>query len=292
MKIGIQLYLGGDSADPEFLGQAARAVEEREFHSLWLPEHVVLTPEIRSHYPYSVDGSFPFDTKALPLEPFTGLAFAAAQTSRIRLGTGICILPQRHPVYTAKQAADVDVLSGGRLDFGIGVGWLAEEFDTLGVPFERRGARARDYIGVMKTLWCDELCQYEGEFYSLPPCYQSPKPVQKPHPPLYFGGESDAALTRVARFGQGWFAAGMVPEKLPERLQKLTALLEREGRGLEDIEIFVGPPDGKADLETVTRFRDEGAAQVILGLTSRNFDRFMRRLDGLYEGLVRSAQAL
>ncbi len=292
MKIGIQLYLGGSSANPEFLGQAAEAVEERGFHSLWLPEHVVLTPEIESRYPYSVDGSFPFDLTALPLEPFTGLAFAAARTSRIRLGTGICILPQRHPVYTAKQAADVDVLSGGRLDFGIGVGWLAEEFQALGQPFERRGARARDYIGVMRSLWCDEVSSYEGELYSLPACYQSPKPVQKPHPPLYFGGESDFALARVAAFGGGWFAAGMTPDLLPERRRRLATLLERQGRRLSDVEIFAGPPDGKADLDMVKRFRDGGAEQVILGLTSRDFERFMRRLDGLYENLVRPAQDL
>ena len=292
MDIGIQIYLGGASANPDFLGRAAQAIEERGFHSLWLPENVVLTPEIRTRYPYSVDGTFPFNLTDLPFEPFTGLAFAAAKTTRIRLGTGICILPQRHPVYTAKQAADVDVLSGGRLDFGIGVGWLREEFEALAVSFDRRGARASDYIGVMKTLWCDEVCQYEGEFYSLPPCHQSPKPVQKPHPPLYFGGESDYALRRVARLGQGWFAAGTPPGELTGRLARLDQLLLEEGRSRTEIEIFVGPPDGKADLDMTKRYRDAGAAQVILGLSSRNIERFLGRLDEYAENLVAPARAL
>lgn len=292
MKIGVQVYLGGEAANPAFLSAIARAAEERGFHSLWLPEHVVMPPEFDSPYPYSADGRFPFDLEALPFEPFTGLAFAAAVTSRIRLGTGICILPQRHPVYTAKQAADVDVLSGGRLDFGIGVGWLREEFEALAQPFERRGARARDYVGVMRTLWCDKVSEYRGEFYTLPPCYQSPKPVQKPHPPLYFGGESDAALRRVAALGQGWFAAGTTADALPQRMSRLSELLADEGRGIGDIDVFVGPPGGKADLEMAQRFRDAGAEQVILGLAGRDLQRLLRRLDDYATGLVAPAEGL
>lgn len=287
MKIGVQLYLGGAAANPAHLSALARGVEERGFHSLWLPEHVVLPPEVGSHYPYSVDGRFPFDLTALPFEPFTGLAFAAAVTSRVRLGTGICILPQRDPVYTAKQAADVDVLSGGRLDFGIGVGWLREEFEALGRPFAHRGARAREYVQVMQTLWQDEVCTFAGDYFTLGPCHQSPKPVQQPHPPLFFGGESAAALKRVAEMGQGWFAAGIAPEALPAACRRLEEMLAAHGRRRDEIAIYVGPPDGKADRAMAERYRDAGAVQVILGLAGRNLDRLLRRLDDYAEGLVR-----
>lgn len=292
MKIGMQAYLGGASATPEFMAKAAAVVEERGFHSFWMPEHVVLFPEINSKYPYTPDGGFPFDATMLPPEPFTALTFLAAHTKRVRLGTGVCILPQRNPVYTAKQAADVDVLSNGRLDFGIGVGWLAEEFAALDVPFERRGARAADYINVMKTLWCDEVSHYDGEFYALPACYQSPKPVQKPHPPLYFGGESEFSFRRVARFGKGWFGAGMTPEELPGNVARLQDALSAEGRGLDDIDIFVGPPNGRADLDMVKRYRDAGCDQVIVAYTSQDFERFQRRMDQIYETVVQPAQAL
>jgi probable F420-dependent oxidoreductase len=292
MKIGVQVYLGGESANPEMLTAVAQAAEAGGFHSLWLPEHAVLPPTIASRYPYSADGSFSFDVTALPFEPFTGLAYAAAVTSTIRLGTGVLVLPQRHPVYTAKQAADVDVLSRGRLDFGIGVGWLEEEFVALGQPFRRRGARAREWVQVMQRLWCDELAEFDGEFYHLPPVHQSPKPVQKPHPPLYFGGESDAALRRVAEFGRGWFAAGTSAADLPARLETLDRMLAEHGRSRADVEVFVGPQDGKADLALVERYRAAGAAQVIVGLAGRNLDRLLRRLDDYARHLVEPAKTL
>ena len=292
MKIGLQTYLGGESAEPEFLGRAAQAIEAGGFHSIWAPEHVVLFPELLSKYPYSVDGNFPFDTTKLPMEPFTFLAFLAAVTKRVRLGTGICILPQRNPVYTAKQAADVDVLSGGRLDVGLGVGWLREEYEALDVPFERRGARAADYVQVMQALWTQELCSFDGEFYVLPPCHQSPKPVQKPHPPIYFGGESEAAMTRVARFGQGWFAAGTAPDALAAKLPRLAELLAAQGRSRRDVTVIVGPKDGKATLDDVKRYRDLGVDQVILALTGRNLERFLGRLEVMVENVVRPAAAL
>ena len=292
MKIGLQVYVGGDAGGAESLTRIAKAVEEREFHTIWVPEHVLMFPEIESTYPYSADGSFPFHTKALPPEPFTLLAFLAAITSRVRLATGICILPQRNPVYTAKQAADVDVLSGGRLDIGLGVGWLAQEFAALAVPFEHRGSRAGEYIEVMKRLWEEEVSSFEGRFYNLPPSHQSPTPLQKPHPPLFFGGESDAALRRIARFGQGWFSAGRAPEEMGEGLARLDGMLAAQGRARDEIEIAVGPTNGKASLDLVKRYRDAGVEQIVLALAGRNLDRFMARLDDMTESVVLPAKAL
>jgi len=292
MKIGLQIYIGGEAATPEFFAATAQAVEAGGFHSIWAPEHVVLFPTMESKYPYQVDGRFPFDATQLPMEPFTMLAWMAALTKRVRLATGIVILPQRNPVYTAKQAADVDVLSGGRLDFGIGVGWLKEEFDALQVPWEHRGSRAADYIGVMRSLWCDEVSSYKGTYYSLEPCYQSPKPVQKPHPPLFFGGESDASFRRVARFGGGWFGANLSPEQLTERLPALDAALTREGRSRKDVQIYLGPKDGKASLDQIKRYRDAGVEQIVLALSGRNLDRFLARVDTMANELVAPAAAL
>ena len=172
---------------------------------MWVAEHVVLFDDYRSAYPYAANGRIPAPPESGMLEPFTALAFLAAVTKTLRLGTGICLLPQRNPVYTAKEAANVDFLSGGRLDLGIGVGWLAEEFRAVAAPFEHRGARCRSYVEVMRALWCDAVSEYKDEFYELPACRMYPKPVQRPHPPLHFGGESDAALRRVADLGQGWY---------------------------------------------------------------------------------------
>lgn len=286
MKVGLQLYVGGEAATPEFLGAAARAVEERGFAAIWLPEHVVLFPEINSPYPYSRDGSFPFDTTALPMEPFTLLAFMAAQTARVRLATGISILPQRNPVYFAKQAADVDVLSGGRLDIGIGVGWLAQEFEALGVPFERRGARAAEYVQVLKTLWCERTSEFHGAFYDLPACHQSPKPVQQPHPPLWFGGHSRAAMRRVARYGQGWFAAGATPDAFAKQQAQFRDVLSEHDRRPADVRVALGPPDGKASLDDARRYRDLGVEQLVLALSGRSLDRFLGRLDRMAEEIV------
>src|SRR5262249_23233264 len=158
-----------------------------------------------SKYPYADNGRFPGGGDSGLLEPLTALGFLAAVTTNVRLGTGICLVAQRNPVYTAKQVADVDVLSGGRVDFGIGVGWLREEFDAVAMPFEHRGARTREHIEVMRTLWTEEVATYDGRFYTLPPSSMYPKPVQQPHPPIHVGGETEAAFARVADFGQGWY---------------------------------------------------------------------------------------
>jgi probable F420-dependent oxidoreductase len=184
-------------------------------------------------------------------------------------------------VYTARQVADVDFLSGGRVDFGIGVGWLREEFEALGVPFSRRGARTEECLQVMKTLWCDEVSHFEGEFFRLPPCLQNPKPVQKPHPPLVFGGESEAAFRRVARLGQGWFGYGFAPDDLAEPLARLDAALEREGRSRSDLQLHVAPPRIRLDDDTLDRYRDLGVDQLILPLLAFDEESLRRRADKL-----------
>ncbi len=287
MKIGVQTLFGGPVASrPEFLIDTARGLEERGFSHLWAAEHVVNFQNYTSAYPYSDDGVPPFGAETGIIEPFTALTFAAAHTKTLKLGTGISILPQRNPVYFAKQAADVDVLSNGRLVVGVGTGWSAEEFGALNVPFERRGSRTRDYLQVVRSLWCDPVSSFDGEFYQLPACVQSPKPVQTPHPPLFFGGESNPALRRVAEFGQGWMGYRLTPDTLPERLQKLENMLGDYGRRLDDLEIAISPYDTACDLDTVKRFADLGVAQIIVVGFADSLDGMHRLLDGFAETLV------
>jgi alkanesulfonate monooxygenase SsuD/methylene tetrahydromethanopterin reductase-like flavin-dependent oxidoreductase (luciferase family) len=159
MRVGLFAPLGNPFATPEYISALGSAAEERGFHSLWMAEHVVLFDEYGSQYPYAADGRIPAGGENGILEPFTALSFLAATTRRIRLGTGICLVPQRNPVYTAKEVAAVDWLSGGRFDFGVGVGWLEEEFTACATPFARRGARGRDYQAPMKPQWSDPVSQ-------------------------------------------------------------------------------------------------------------------------------------
>ena len=287
MKIGLLALLANPFATPEFIRALGEAAEERGVHSLWVAEHVVLFDDYASRYPYNADGRLRGKADAGPLEPFAALSFLAAATTRLRLGTGICLVPQRNPVYTAKHVTSVDWLSNGRLDFGIGVGWLAEEFDVLGVPFARRGARCRAYIEVMRRLWCDEVSEYRGEFYSLPRCRQYPKPVQKPHPPIHVGGESDAALKRVAAFGQGWFGFNIMPEAVGERLGVLDRLLAARGRTRKEVAISVSPPiKTPLELDLVRRFADAGAQQVVGVLRAYDRDQVHAALDTLASNVI------
>jgi probable F420-dependent oxidoreductase len=286
MKIGLAAALTSPSATPEYLATLAKASEERGFHSLWVPEHVVLFDEYASRYPYSDDGRVPAGGEHGVLEPFTTLAFLASQSSSIRLGTGICLIPQRNPVYTAKEAAAVDWLSRGRLDLGVGVGWLAEEFEAVNVDFARRGDRCRDYIGVMHSLWCDPVSEFHGEFYDLPACRQYPKPVQQPHPPIHFGGESDAALRRVAEMGQGWYGFNVAPDDLPERLSTLDRFLDERGRTRDEVTVSVSPYLRGIDVDKAKRYEELGVDQVILAAFGRDAEDLIARLDRLVERIV------
>ena len=281
MKVGLFAPFTNPFATPEYIQAMGSGAEERGFDSIWMAEHVVLFDEYASQYPYAADGRIPVPTESGMLDPFPALSFLAACTKTIRLGTGICLLPQRNPVYTAKEAATVDWMSNGRLDLGIGVGWLEEEYQALGVPFERRGARCRAYIDVLKTLWCDDISEYEGEFYSLPATRQFPKPVQKPHPPIHFGGESDAALRRVADLGQGWYGFNQTAEQVTERIAKLTSMLEKRGRSREEIEVSICPYLLGATPQIIEGYEAAGVDRVILLAAAANTEAIPEVLDGL-----------
>jgi probable F420-dependent oxidoreductase len=292
MRIGLFAPLANPIATPDYLRTLGPAAEERGFHSIWVAEHVVLFDDYASRYPYAPDGRIPAGGESGILEPFSSLAFLAATTGNIRLGTGICLVPQRNPLYTAKQVANLDWISGGRFDFGVGVGWLAEEFEACGTPFERRGARCRSYLEALKRLWCDPVSSYRDEFVSLPACRQYPKPVQKPHPPIHFGGESDAALQRVADLGQGWYGFDQLPQDLPPRLSKLDDLLAKRGRARAEIQVSVSPYMKPVDFDAIQRYADLGVDQVILLVLAGGRDDLLGRLDAIAEKLVGPARSL
>lgn len=275
MKLGAQVAFN-ETVPASYVGDCGGVIEELGFDSIWVPEHVVFFDAYESRYPYTEEGKIRGDPKGL-IDPFMALTFLAARTQRVRLGTGICLVPQRNPVYCAKQVADLDYLSGGRFDFGIGIGWLREEFDALGVPWENRAGRTEECLAVMRTLWCDELSSHQGDRFAFEGVYQNPKPVQKPHPPLIFGGESDAALSRVARLGQGWFGFNHTPETLERCLEKLGGYCEEAGRTVKDLQIFTSPHRDAMDRASTERFAALGVDQLILGLFARDTRKLAER---------------
>lgn len=263
MEIGLFAPLGTGNASASILRTLGREAEARGFESLWVAEHVVMFDDYASRYPYAPDGRFPGGGDTGLLEPLTALAFLAAVTDRIRLGTGICLVPQRNPVYTAKQVVDLDVLSGGRVDFGVGVGWLREEFEVLQMDFDSRGARADEYLTVMKALWCEDPSEHHGPHYDLPECRMYPKPVQQPHPPIHVGGESGAALRRVARHGQGWYTFNRLPEELDEPLARLDEALAAAGRSRADVQLTVCPYFHAVTPTMVDAYRERGVDRLV-----------------------------
>ena len=219
------------------------------------------------------------------LDPFAALTFVAAHTQSIRLGTGICLVPQRQPVYTAKMVADLDYLSGGRVDFGVGIGWLKEEFDNLQMSFKDRAARCNEYIDAMRALWAPGLAQFDGPTVNLTPCHFNPKPVQQGQrhagPPVYFGGESLPALRRVAQRGDGWYGFNLTPEELGERLGVLDELLAAEGRSRNEIRIVVGPNSKPVTSDTLSEYASVGADETLVGLFGSSLDKLRARGEAL-----------
>jgi probable F420-dependent oxidoreductase len=194
-------------------------------------------------------------------------------------------------VYTAKQVVDLDRLSGGRADFGIGVGWLREEFEAVAVPFARRGARTDEYLQVMRSLWTDEVSSFEGEHYTLPVCRMYPKPVQQPHPPIHVGGESAAAMRRAARHGDGWYSFNRLPDELDDALAWLDAMLAEEGRSRGDLQLTVSPYLNPVDAAAVEAYRARGVDRLVVLCLAFDVDGLRTQLDHLVSTVLEPALA-
>jgi probable F420-dependent oxidoreductase len=263
MKFALHAVGCGSTARPEVLAEVARKAEALGFESVWIPEHLIVPLQMRSPYPYSADGKFPGGATVALHDPFVALSYVAACTSRIKLGTGVFVLPLRNAVAVAKAAASLDVLSNGRLLFGVGVGWLADEFEAVGMPFADRAARTREAIRLLRTLWSEETPSFEGRFHHLPPSGFSPKPVQQPGPPIILGGETPAALRRAAALGDGWIGVSHSPDSLQPLLADLRQQLAAAGRDAGAFEITVGTAAGvRLDRDTVRAFADLGVHRL------------------------------
>jgi probable F420-dependent oxidoreductase len=202
MKFGINAF----GLSPRHLPDVAALAEEHGFDSIWVPEHLVFPVEIPPAYLYSVDGFPPMRSDSPAYDPWILLATVAARTSKIRLGTNVYILPLRHPIAVARSVVTLDRVSGGRVNFGVGVGWMREEYEAVGQDFTNRGSRADEIIPLLRRLWSEDVIEHHGAHYDIPPVTFEPKPLQKPSIPIYVGGTSPAALRRAALLGDGWMA--------------------------------------------------------------------------------------
>src|SRR6267378_1526131 len=238
MDIGCQLPMQGPVATRDALVTFARQAEAHAMASLWVSDHVVF-PYTSSGYP---GWRFPHPPEKPYLEPVTLLAAAAMCTTRARLGASVFVLGHRHPVLMAKMLTTIDALSNGRLICGFGVGWWAEEFAALGIPFHTRGRQGDEMLRVFKELWTSETPQFDGEFYRFSNIGFAPKPVQKPHPPLWIGGNSPGAFRRVVTLGDGWHATSQSPEQLRHSLERLQQAAEKAGRAFNTIALSLRLP--------------------------------------------------
>lgn len=235
MKVGLA-FASSIGIDGATALDICRRAENAGFESLWGGEHVIMPDSINSKYPYTPDGKIPADPDTPVPDPLIWLAFAAAAAPTLRLGTCILIVPQRNPLILAKELATLDQLSGGRVELGLGVGWMREEFDALGVPWERRGARNDEYIAAMRELWKAPHAEFHGEFVDFEPVTCSPRPVNGDIP-ILVGGDTDAAIRRAVRLADGYFPGEGDAERLRALLGRLHLAAEKAGRDPKSIEI-------------------------------------------------------
>jgi probable F420-dependent oxidoreductase len=254
--------------------ELARALEERGFESLWVPEHTHIPASRRSPWPGG--GPLPREYWS-SYDPFVALMAAGAATRRLRLGTGVCLVVERDPIVTAKEVATLDRLSGGRVLFGIGGGWNAEEMEDHGTRFKARWRLLRERILAMKEIWTKDDAEFHGEFVNFDPMWSLPKPVQKPHPPVVIGGDGPTTFDRVVEYGDGWMPIlrpGLDPvTKIPALRERLLAA----GRDPESVpvSVFFAPPK-RPVLEAMAA---AGVARAIFGLPSESRDAVLPRLD-------------
>ena len=271
MKIGIYIFATDYTIR---IDELAREAEQRGFESLFIPEHTHIPASRRSPWPGGPE---------LPreywhtLDPFVALGYAAAVTSTIRLGTGICLLTERDPIVNAKEVASLDLLSGGRFELAIGAGWNAEEMENHGTAFATRFRVMSERARAMKVIWAEEEPEFHGEFVDFDPIWSWPKPVQSPNPPILVGGETDYTLRRVVEWADGWFPRGRGGFDPAEGMARLKRIADEAGRSMDTINVSLfGVEPNRAALD---RAAEAGVTRAILGLPSNDRDDVMRRLD-------------
>ena len=283
MRFGVMPPANGRFlSSPDLIGEYARAAEDAGFESIWVFEHAVIPADYESRYPYNAEGRIGIEDADLP-DPLALLAFLAGVTDRLLLGTGVLILPQRSPVLCAKECASVDALSRGRLQLGIGVGWLREEADAVGTSFADRGARTDEAIEVMRSLWREGEATFHGNYTSFDRAKSNPKPVQSGGPPIHVGGHSRAAARRAGRLGDGFFPIGLRGEEFAERVGTMRSAARDAGRDPDTIEITY---NAGMNPDTVKRYADLGVSRWVAAVWEDDLESCKRALGKISESLI------
>jgi probable F420-dependent oxidoreductase len=283
MKFGYFGFNNGPLGAPDTMQTILRCLEDAGFESAWTGEHVVaIDPQ---EPPSPVPPDFPM------LDTVASLSYAAAVTSRLKLGSGIILLAQRNPVVLAKELSSIDVLSGGRLVFGVGVGYVKREFDVIGVPYEERGARVDDHIDAIRTLWTEDRPSFTGRFTTIVGVQSKPMPVQSPHPPIIIGGMSPAAYRRAIARGDGWYGFNQTEEQAAASIEGLRRAAAEAGAAarFDELEISV-TPQGEMSPDRVKRYEDLGVSRLIL--LPRSLADVSSPLDGARGFIEGAAKAL
>jgi probable F420-dependent oxidoreductase len=307
MHFGFTLPVRGPLTTSDAIVAIAQAGERLGFHAATIADHIAFPTEVHSTYPYDASGVHP--SKGDAIEQLSLMAFAAGRTERLRFLTSVMILPHRNPLLTAKMIATIDVLSKGRVTLGVGVGWLREEFEALAAPdFDRRGEVSDEWIAILKKLWTESPVGHAGKHYRFGPLRCEPQPVQKPHPPIWIGGHSPAAIRRAARHGDGWHPLGTVdtavlsPVELRPLLDQLKRLIEKEKRDFAKLALsFVGrlrEQEAAAGTNRMpftgsfAQIHDDVAAYGALGFGMLSFDFTQPTLSETLERMERFASAV
>ena len=278
MKIGVFLLPSEQSADPAVV---AKRAEELGFASFWVPEHPILPVRCSSGYPGTPDGSIP-PAVGIIADPFVALARASAVTSRIQLGTGVCLVPERNPLLLAKEIATLDHYCGGRFIFGIGAGWLKEETEIMGGDFAHRWGQTRDAVLAMKELWTKSESEYYGRFYNFPAVRSFPKPAAKPHPPVLLGGSSKHVFKRIVEWGDGWLPTGVSLEDIQRGRATLSQMAEKAGRDPQSLTIIAfGQPGQFTTREDIQALENNGISHATIWLRRSAQDQVLAELEQL-----------
>jgi probable F420-dependent oxidoreductase len=278
MKIGVFATFMSPLATPKMIRDFGRRAEGMGLESIWMGEHVALFEKNTYGYPGSKDGRIPVPEGGGMLDVTATFGFLAAATSTVRLGTGVALVPQRNPIYTAKEMCTLDWLSDGRLDFGIGVGWNKEEVEACGYRWEDRGQRCNEFLEVMRKLWTEPVVDFNGKWVKFATAKLDPKPIQKPHVPIIVGGYAEAAFDRAVRFGKGWYGFNCDPARTRGMLDRLDAAFAKAGRKrAADFEIIITPPLA-APASDAAKYAELGVHRLIVNLGSQRPEKVDQRL--------------
>lgn len=281
MKIGVFATFMSPQATPQMIRDFGRRAEGMGIESIWMGEHVALFDRNTYGYPGAKDGRIPVPDGGGMLDVVATFGFLAAATTRLRLGTGVALVPQRNPIYTAKELVTLDWLSDGRLDFGIGVGWNKEEVEACGYKWDDRGARCDEFIEVMRRLWTEPVVDFKGKWVEFETMRLDPKPIQKPHIPIIIGGYADAAWRRAASYGAGWYGFNRDPAGTKDALAKLDAAFAKAGkkRG-PNFQIIITPPMSMK-IDDMQAYAELGVHRLVVNLGGQKPEQVDQRLPAI-----------